>query len=80
MATELRNAFERLTTDSWRSHVGFSPEIVETQELLFARSADPSGLLSAWLQKYQPCLFGRVAAKQNLIRYCFLFEDDLQKR
>ena len=26
--------------------------------------------LSEWLSRYQPCLFGRIAAKKGLIHYC----------
>lgn len=33
--------------------------------------------LSEWLSKFQPCLFGRIAAKQGLISYCLLREEDL---
>ena len=44
---------------------------------MFASTSDRAVILSDWLQRHQPCLFGRVAAKLNLIRYCFLDEDDL---
>ena len=33
--------------------------------------------LSEWLSQYQPCLFGRIAAKQRLIHYRLLREEDL---
>lgn len=32
--------------------------------------------LNGWISRYQPCLFGRIAAKNNLITYCLLREED----
>lgn len=38
---------------------------------------DKSRVLDAWLSKYQPCLFGRLAARTKSITYCFLDQKDL---
>ena len=35
--------------------------------------------LNTWLLKYQPCVFGRVAARLNAVTYCILGEDDLRR-
>jgi hypothetical protein len=38
-----------------------------------------SEMNAEWLHRYQPCLFGRMAAKLNLISYCILTENDLTR-
>jgi hypothetical protein len=73
--------FEKLVADPWRKQVGFSPEIETAHEQLFTEGVTDSlcaNVLNDWLKKYQPCLFGRIAAKMGLIRYCILNESDLQ--
>src|SRR5205823_5820448 len=35
--------------------------------------------LSAWLAENQPCLFGRMEAKQNRLAFCLLTENDLER-
>ena len=35
--------------------------------------------LDRWLSRYQPCLFGRIAAKAGLIHYCLLRDEDLRR-
>jgi hypothetical protein len=70
----------QLRIDPWREEVGFSPEVETCQRILFDRNkteGEWESALSAWLQKYQPCLFGRIAAKLSLISFCFLTEADL---
>jgi hypothetical protein len=72
--------FEQLQTDDWRKEVGFTPTLHAAMETTLA-PAVPDGpataALSDWLSKFQPCLFGRIAAKQGLIHYCLLREEDL---
>ena len=63
--------------DPWRQEVGFSKEVAEAQQVLFDPSSDPEPVLASWLQKYQPCLFGKIAARLGLLRYCILRESDL---
>ena len=41
--------------------------------------ADRSAVLSDWLQHYQPCLFGRIAAQRGLMSYCILTTADIEK-
>ena len=41
-------------------------------------SAEREAALAAWLGESQPCLFGRIAARKNLLSYCILSEQDLQ--
>jgi hypothetical protein len=80
MPKSLAAAFSRLTPDPWRARVGFSAEVETASRRLFAAQAsevDREAALSEWLQKYQPCLFGRIAAKGGFLSYCILTEEDL---
>src|ERR1041385_431198 len=73
--------FSLLAPDVWRNNVGFSPEIELANASLFqARSdAEAAAILGQWLEKWQPCLFGRIAAKSDALTYCFLTENDLRE-
>jgi hypothetical protein len=75
----LADLYRRLMPDPWRSRTGFAPDIAQHTEQLFDATTDEerAAILGGWLEKYQPCLFGRVAAKKGLISYCFLTEDEL---
>lgn len=69
-----------LSEDPWRTTVGFSGEIQDANERLFACGDDEqkaAGIVSEWIQKHQPCLFGRIAAKLGLLSYCILTQRDL---
>ena len=41
--------------------------------------AERSAVLNDWLQHYQPCLFGRIAAQRGLMSYCILTTADVEK-
>jgi hypothetical protein len=80
MAESISYLFSQLRPDDWRASVGFSPEVEEANEMLFKpgiTEAEAQQVLSLWLQKHQPCLFGRIAAKLGAISYCILNEADL---
>lgn len=71
---------ERLIDDPWRKEAQFSPELAEVHSTIFSHHCTKEEmlpLLEAWLTQYQPCLFGRHAAKIGLITYCLLTEADL---
>jgi hypothetical protein len=71
-----------LRPDPWRLESGFSPEIAAANARLLEAGVSEDlaiHILNEWLQRYQPCLFGRIAAKQGLISYCVLTESDLQQ-
>lgn len=78
MAT-VAHLFERLEEDAWRSSRGFSPELSTTQEQIFRESEKQAqaAILADWLQKHQPCVFGRLAARHNQLGFCVLNERDL---
>jgi hypothetical protein len=71
---------KQLTPDPWRVKVGFSQDITVANTRLFSSEISEStafDVLGEWLQKNQPCVFGRIAAKLGFIRYCILTEEDL---
>lgn len=79
MADSIAQLFSRLRSDEWRAREGFSPEVEEANGRLFKpdiTEAEAEQVLSLWLQKHQPCLFGRIAAKLGAISYCILSEAD----
>jgi hypothetical protein len=75
-------SFFTVKPDEWRTHEGFSAEVEEANEKLFepeTSESESEQALSFWLQKHQPCLFGRIAAKFGVISYCMLSEADLKQ-
>jgi hypothetical protein len=77
---QIRELYLRLQQDSWRSETRFSPDVEAVNHRLFdTQSSDiqRAECINTWLAKYQPCLFGRIAAKHELLRYCILTEADL---
>lgn len=80
MADTISHLYSQLEPDGWREVQGFSPEVKEANRRLFEpgiSDAEAEQVLSTWLQKHQPCLFGRIAAKLDGISYCILREGDL---
>jgi hypothetical protein len=81
MAQSLRDELAKLEPDPWRASVGFSPDIIDAHRVLFGDGAKSDAkviALNEWLQEYQPCLFGRIAAKRDLISFCIIDEADLR--
>jgi hypothetical protein len=76
----LADLYRRLVPDPWRVENGFSADIAAATERLLTATTDDerSAVLGEWLERYQPCLFGRIAARKGLISYCFLTESDLE--
>lgn len=71
-----------LEPDEWRVRVGFSPDVEAVNRELFRPGLpeeDAARLLGKWLERHQPCLFGRIAAKAGALSYCILNEDDLRR-
>jgi len=69
--------FARLTGDAWRVTHSFSEDILQANALLHNTAATEEEMaecLALWCRHRQPCQFGRVAAKQGRIHFCFLRE------
>ena len=82
MADLIAQQLLQLEPDGWRRSAGFSPDIEAANQKLFAPDITEAAsveVLSKWLQGYQPCLFGRIAAKHGAISYCVLSEADLRQ-
>lgn len=72
----------KLRPDPWRESNPFSPEMSYAHQRIAEAGEQReliAGALHDWLQKHQPCLFGRIAARQDRISYCILTERDLQQ-
>jgi hypothetical protein len=81
MSTSLASLLDRFQEDEWRRENGFTPEVEDVHKILFRAGVTRDEQLKAingWIQKYQPCLFGRVAAAQGAIRYCLINENDIR--
>lgn len=79
--TSLRELHDQLEPDPLRDTSPFSSEFGTASEQI-AGAATPEeaiATLQAWLAaRNQPCLFGRIAAKSDLLSYCILDEADLR--
>ena len=80
MAKSIAQLISELNPDPWRIQVGFSPEIEAANHRLFScdtADSEIDGVVSEWLARFQPCLFGRIAARTGHLTYCFLKDSDL---
>jgi hypothetical protein len=73
-----------LTPDQWRQQPAnrFSEDLAKVNEVLhdpFASDPMRSDILTSWLggKDQQPCLFGRIAAKNSGMQFCFLTIEDI---
>jgi hypothetical protein len=80
---QVNELIKSLKTDKWRAENGFSDDVSCVNEVLL----DPQALryekeeaLSNWLRSKQPCIFGRMASKENRIHFCFITPDDVNKK
>ena len=69
--------FANLTGDAWRVSHPFSDDLLQANALLHntaATEAEMAESATLWCLRRQPCQFGRVAASQGRIHFCFLSE------
>lgn len=81
MTRKVADLLDKLTPDPWRASTPFSTEITEANNRMFAAGEDQNAIRSElinWMQKHQPCLFGRLAARFDLLTICILTERDLR--
>jgi hypothetical protein len=81
MTHRVADLISKLTADPWREERGFDAELDEASRRIFKASSqgDSAAILSDWLSRHQPCLFGRIAAKNGLLGFCILTEQDLMQ-
>ncbi len=77
--SDLRSYLDRLTPDTWRESHPFSADLELASERLWKAVSieERQGILAEWILKNQPCLFGSIAAKNDLLRFCILDESDV---
>ena len=72
---------DKLQPDPLRAKVGFSPEMRSALDISLAfepgKEEEVSKELNEWVRKHQPCLFGRIVAKQSAIIHCLISENML---
>jgi hypothetical protein len=81
MSSQIATLMEQLKEDPWRRKVDFSPHVRETLDSVLEAEASAeqvAAALNEWIARYQPCLFGRIAAKSGLLSYCTIREEDLR--
>jgi hypothetical protein len=71
MAT-LSELLTELRVDPWREATGFSVEMNAAHDILFGAypAEKRQRTLNEWIERWQPCLFGKIAAKLGAIRFC----------
>lgn len=82
MSWTISDLIEQLEPDPWRTGNPFSNDMVKCHEQLFdnGKSRHEKALaLSDWLAQYQPCLFGRMEARQRRLPICVLTENDWER-
>lgn len=82
MTAKVAELLAKLNPDPWRAATDFGPELADANRRMFAAGEDRDAIrsaLSSWLQKHQPCVFGKLAARFDLVSYCILTEGDLRK-
>jgi len=73
----VKDLFAQLSGDARRVVHPFSVDILQANALLHNTAATEDEMaecLDLWCQHRQPCQFGKVAAKQKRIHFCFLRE------
>lgn len=69
--------FTRLSGDPWRVSHPFSDDLLQANALLHntaATEAEMAECAGLWCLRRQPCQFGKVAASEGRIHFCFLTE------
>lgn len=69
--------FARLSGDAWRISHPFSDDILQANALLHNTAATEEEMAECarlWCLRRQPCQFGKVAASEERIHFCFLTE------
>ena len=80
--TSMSELTRELIDDPLRRDLGFTPEMAEANEAIWAAGDNDKQIeeiLNDWIYYHQPCLFGKIASKLNLISYCVLTPHDLHQ-
>lgn len=81
MSETIASLMDKLQPDEWRAERGFSDEMSKALDKTLkcgaGKEQELEAILNDWVRHHQPCLFGRIAAKEAAITYCFVTEDQL---
>ena len=75
--TATSELFARLSGDAWRISHPFNDDMLRANALLHNTAAteeEMSECVRLWCLRWQPCQFGKVAASEGRIHFCFLTE------
>jgi hypothetical protein len=81
--TELRKLYDLLNEDSWRRDNKFSDDVAAVNKALFntyATAAQCEIQLSNWFQRFQQCVFGRIAAAKGHLHFCIIRDNDILRK
>lgn len=79
-SAEVKELMKALVKDPLRKHCDFSNDMRKVHRVLwspFPDAKDQVRMLRRWLQRFQPCIFGQVAAAQDTMHVCILEDSDL---
>lgn len=84
MSDTLTSLRDSLIIDTWREAHGFSDDIEKANRVLhnsLATDGERQSAFGLWLYGHegQPCVFGKLAAKQKKMHLCFVTHEDLGK-
>lgn len=81
MSESFVTLMENLRADEWRVNHPFSPATAQALDVVLkfraGKERETEAILNDWVRQHQPCLFGRIAAKEAAITYCLVGEDQL---
>jgi hypothetical protein len=78
----LAQAHTALIEDKARHELGWSADIDRAQAEILAAGEDRSVIertLNTWLSRFQPCVFGKLAATKQEIAYCVLTPESMNR-
>jgi hypothetical protein len=75
----ISECYAAISEDPIRKDLGFEPKFLVAQEELLKADSDASRakILSEWLGNFQPCLFGKIAARSGQLGFSFVTDDML---
>jgi hypothetical protein len=77
--TPLKDLLNQISPDEWRSTHPFTADMEGAQRAIFESNVDGEirQSLLEWIGQYQPCLFGRMAARLHAIGTCIVSEGEI---
>src|SRR5436190_3009558 len=79
--SSLHELVARMTIDPARQALGFEAVLERAQDDLLraTNDVDRARILGDWLGNYQPCMFGKVAARKGQLALCFVTDEHISQ-